>query len=49
MIIRIRSPDISTDENAGFGDSLCLAKLTNRKNCQQEKIFSDDFFDNVIF
>ena len=49
MIIRIRSPDIGADEDAGFGDRLCLTILTNRKNCQQEKILSDDFFDNLIF
>jgi hypothetical protein len=49
VIIRIRSSDIGTDKDAGFGDRLCLAILTNRKNCQQEKILLDDFFDNDIF
>ena len=49
VIIRIRSTNIGADEDAGFGGRLCLAKLTNRKECQQEKILSDDFFDNDIF
>ena len=49
VIVRIRSTNIGADEDAGFGGRLCLAILTNRKECQQEKILSDDFFDNDIF
>ncbi len=49
MIIRICSSYIGADEDAGFGAALSMAILTNRKNCQQEKILSDVFFDNDIF
>ena len=49
VIIRICTTYIGTDEDAGFGAALSMAILTNRKNCQQEKILLDDFFDNDIF
>ena len=49
VIIRIRSPDIGADEDAGFGAALCIGKLKKTTGEEKEIIFWKNVDDGIFY